>query len=155
MPDQLPPRVDMIEAPLFHVRRWNLDIRHARVCGGCAGSFVGGGLYNAYPPFAKLGADYMQMTRPSGFRKDPALAWGFGGFQLHLYRQTPPHPGFGILREICHAKPDNYFVQTTNVDGHFLKAGFDPHRVYECHGSRVSSDSVWWFNLRCCRWPVL
>ena len=29
----------------------------------------------------------------------------------------------------------NYFVFTSNVDGHFQKAGFDKEKVLECHGS--------------------
>ncbi len=32
-------------------------------------------------------------------------------------------------------KDKNYFVITTNVDGQFLKAGFDPHKVFEVQGS--------------------
>jgi NAD-dependent SIR2 family protein deacetylase len=31
--------------------------------------------------------------------------------------------------------PAGYFVFTSNVDGHFQKAGFDEKRIYECHGS--------------------
>jgi len=29
----------------------------------------------------------------------------------------------------------NYFVFTSNVDNHFLKCGFEPERIAECHGS--------------------
>jgi len=28
-----------------------------------------------------------------------------------------------------------YFIYTSNVDGQFQKAGFDPLRLVECHGS--------------------
>ena len=39
------------------------------------------------------------------------------------------------MLEIGAAKPGGYFVFTSNVDGHFQKAGFAPERVVECHGS--------------------
>lgn len=107
------------------------------------------GLYNAYPPFSQLGSDYMEMTRPSGFRWNPSLAWGFWGYQLNLYRKTNPHQGFHLLYEIAESK-QNCFVQTTNVDGQFQKAGFRTDRIHECHGSihrlqcqHPCSEKVW------------
>jgi NAD-dependent SIR2 family protein deacetylase len=30
---------------------------------------------------------------------------------------------------------NNQTEPVPNVDGHFQKAGFDPERIYECHGS--------------------
>src|SRR5690606_16833691 len=65
----------------------------------------------------------------------PTLAWGFYGHRLNLYRRTPPHHGFALLRAWADRKPQGAFVFTSNVDGHFQKAGFDPQRVMECHGS--------------------
>jgi len=63
------------------------------------------------------------------------LAWAFYGHRLKLYRQTSPHSGFSKLFEIGESKPFGYFVFTSNVDGQFQKAGFDPERITECHGS--------------------
>jgi NAD-dependent SIR2 family protein deacetylase len=94
-----------------------------------------GGLYNDYPPFAKLGTNYMEMTRPSGLRRHPRLAWGFWGYQLNLYRNTIPHQGYTILLKLGESKQGNYFVETTNVDGQFQKAGFDADKIHDCHGS--------------------
>ena len=110
------------------------------------------GIYNAYAPFARLGADYMKITRPSHFLRDPALAWGFWGYQMNLYRTTPPHEGVALLHEICRRLPNNHFVQTTNVEGHFTKAGFDPLRIHECHGSVCRFQCL----HPCCRelWPA-
>ncbi len=39
------------------------------------------------------------------------------------------------MLEIGMARPHGYFVFTSNVDGHFQKAGFAPERIVECHGS--------------------
>jgi len=95
----------------------------------------GGGLYNDHPPVSQLGKNYMEMTRPSGLKRHPRLAWGFWGYQLNLYRETTPHRGYRILLNIGQSKQGNYFVQTTNVDGQFQKAGFDPDKIHDCHGS--------------------
>lgn len=93
------------------------------------------GFWKAYPPFAKLGLGFTSLANPRWFRSDPALAWGFYGHRLELYRATTPHPGFGLLRAFGAALPDGAFVFTSNVDGQFQKAGFDPEHVCEAHGS--------------------
>jgi NAD-dependent SIR2 family protein deacetylase len=92
------------------------------------------GLWRAYPPLAKLGLRFEQVANPTWFDRDPSLAWGFYGHRLKLYRATQPHPGFAILRRWSAARPLGHFVFTSNVDGHFQKAGFDDARLVECHG---------------------
>jgi len=93
------------------------------------------GFWRAYPPFARMGLSFTQLANPEWFNRDPGLAWGFYGHRLNLYRRTQPHAGFYQLLEIVKQKKGNYFVFTSNVDGHFLKAGFDPAKLVECHGS--------------------
>src|SRR4051812_26989878 len=63
------------------------------------------GFWNAYPPYAKLGLDFDSIANPRWFRDDPALAWGFYGHRLHLYRSTAPHEGFEILRRWSDRRP--------------------------------------------------
>jgi NAD-dependent SIR2 family protein deacetylase len=92
------------------------------------------GFWRAYPPFKNKGLSFVDCSNPRWFRSDPAFAWGFFGHRLHLYRSTKPHIGFDILQKWAAAK-QGYFVFTSNVDGHFQKAGFDESRIYECHGS--------------------
>lgn len=48
---------------------------------------------------------------------------------------TTPHEGYQILKRWAVEKPHGYFVFTSNVDGHFQKAGFEEKRVYEVHGT--------------------
>ena len=91
------------------------------------------GFWKAYPPFR--GRAFAEMSTPHWFRSDPELAWGFFGHRWNLYSSTPPHAGFAILREWCEKTPQGYFVFTSNVDGHFQRAGFEEERVLECHGS--------------------
>ena len=91
------------------------------------------GFWAAYPAYH--GRSFADIACPETFTADPELAWGFYGHRLNLYRQTQPHSGFTLLRRWAEAMPHGYFVMTSNVDGHFQQAGFDPERVYECHGS--------------------
>lgn len=93
------------------------------------------GFWRSYPPMKKLGVSFAEMANPMWFERDPALAWGFYGHRLNLYRRTEPHRGFAILRGWAEAKGRGHFVFTSNVDGQFRKAGFDPDREVECHGS--------------------
>jgi hypothetical protein len=45
-----------------------------------------------YPPCARLGLDFAARADPRRFRDDPALAWGFYGHRLGLYRRAPSAP---------------------------------------------------------------
>jgi NAD-dependent SIR2 family protein deacetylase len=91
------------------------------------------GFWKAYPPFR--GRRFSDLSTPHWFETDPALAWGFFGHRLNLYRDAAPHAGFAILRRWGEAMPLGYFVFTSNVDGQFQKAGFPADRVVERHGS--------------------
>ena len=108
------------------------------------------GFWRAYPPIARLGLRFDEMANPVQFAHDPALAWGFYGHRLALYRATRPHRGFDLLRRWAERKPRGAFVFTSNVDGQFQRAGFSPDRVVECHGSMLylqcaapCSDELW------------
>lgn len=91
------------------------------------------GFWRAYPMFR--GKRFEEMSNPRWFDADPALAWGFFGHRLQLYRQASPHAGFACLRRWGEGKPGGCFVFTSNVDGQFQKAGFEDSHVLECHGS--------------------
>ncbi|NMO16990.1 NAD-dependent protein deacetylase [Pyxidicoccus fallax] len=93
------------------------------------------GFWKAYPAYEKLGLDLGSMANPQWFESDPELAWGFYGHRLGLYRATEPHPGFSLLRDWASRMRHGAFVFTSNVDGHFQKAGFAEERIVEVHGS--------------------
>jgi NAD-dependent SIR2 family protein deacetylase len=95
----------------------------------------GDGFWRAYPPYRKLGLDFTALADPRWFREDPAVAWGFYGHRLALYRNTHPHEGFEVLRKWGQRMPLGTFVYTSNVDGQFQRAGFDPSRILEVHGA--------------------
>jgi NAD-dependent SIR2 family protein deacetylase len=93
------------------------------------------GFWSAYPPYQKHGLHFADVANPRWFATDPALAWGFYGHRFQLYRATPPHEGYSILRRWADRKHHRAFVFTSNVDGHFQRAGFAEDDVVECHGS--------------------
>ncbi len=93
------------------------------------------GFWRAYPALGRARLAFTSVASPATFRNDPALAWGFYGHRLALYRATVPHAGFALLRGWGAAMTHGCHVFTSNVDGQFQRAGFDPARVHECHGS--------------------
>ena len=100
------------------------------------------GFWRAYPPYERLGLKFEEIADPVHFADDPALAWGFYGHRLGLYRATVPHEGFAIL----HSWGARVF--TSNVDGQFQQAGFTD--VAEVHGSihhaqcvEPCTDEIW------------
>ncbi len=93
------------------------------------------GFWRAYPAYKKLGKSFEEMANPRWFAVDPAVAWGFYGHRMMLYRRTTPHAGFGILRRWADRMKHGAFVFTSNVDGQFQKAGFPEERILECHGT--------------------
>ena len=121
-----------------------VEAAEALVVGAGAGMGVDSGLpdfrgtqgfWRAYPLYEKLGLDFASMANPRWFVQDPACAWGFYGHRLALYRETVPHQGFAVLRRLAERMTHGAFVFTSNVDGHFQKAGFAAERVVEIHGS--------------------
>src|SRR5579884_788830 len=93
------------------------------------------GFWQAYPPYRALGLDFASLANPRWFAEDPTLAWGFYGHRLNLYRTASPHAGFQILRAWGQRLEHGAFVFTSNVDGHFQRAGFSSERIVECHGT--------------------
>jgi NAD-dependent SIR2 family protein deacetylase len=108
------------------------------------------GFWRAYPALQAEGLRFEEIANPKAFVRHPELAWGFYGHRLQLYRETQPHRGFTILREIAAQLPEGALVFTSNVDGHFQKAGFAAETVWEVHGSihhlqctEPCSDHLW------------
>jgi NAD-dependent SIR2 family protein deacetylase len=93
------------------------------------------GFWNAYPALARARIGFTSIANPAAFESNPRRAWGFYGHRLQLYRETVPHAGFGILKSLSKNMEHGVFVFTSNVDGQFQKAGFNPRRVVEAHGS--------------------
>ncbi|MFO1264935.1 MAG: Sir2 family NAD-dependent protein deacetylase [Rhodoferax sp.] len=93
------------------------------------------GFWRAYPALRAAQIDFYDIASPSAFHSSPGRAWGFYGHRLALYRSTTPHQGYDILRRWGERMFHGLSVFTSNVDGQFQKAGYDPARIHECHGS--------------------
>jgi NAD-dependent SIR2 family protein deacetylase len=93
------------------------------------------GFWNAYPMYERLGMTFVGAANPANFLQDPAFGWGFYGHRTNLYRSTEPHEGFQILKHWIERFGLEHFIVTSNVDGHFQKAGFEEGKVLEVHGS--------------------
>lgn len=108
------------------------------------------GFWQAYPALGRAKIDFRAAASAPSFASHPERAWGFYGHRLALYRATRPHGGFALLRAWGEAKEYGYTVFTSNVDGQFQRAGFDPAQVHECHGSihhlqcsQPCSEDIW------------
>jgi len=93
------------------------------------------GFWRAYPAYQSLGLSFAELANPRWFRDDPALAWGFYGHRLNLYRATTPHGGFARLRAWGAACARGAYVLTSNVDHQFQRAGWESDRIVEAHGT--------------------
>ena len=86
--------------------------------------------------YEKMDVDYADLCETRWIREDPDVFYGFWGSCFNSYRKTEPHRGYGILKRWRDLKgSDNVFVYTSNVDRHFLRAGFPENYVYEIHGN--------------------
>lgn len=94
-----------------------------------------GGFWSVYPALGDARIAFEEIANPAAFAADPALAWGFYGHRLELYRRTAPHAGFRRLLGLAAGMAHGAWVFTSNVDGQFQKAGFPADRVCEVHGS--------------------
>ena len=93
------------------------------------------GFWKAYPAYRSKRLSFVDLANPRWFREDPRQAWGFYGHRLNLYRKTIPHEGFHILQRWAKKMKHGSFVFTSNVDGQFERAGYDPQRVLAVHGA--------------------
>jgi len=88
-----------------------------------------------WPPLERRGMDFSEMSCPDWFDKNPNFAWAFWNYRYVAYTTAEPHQGYTILKEIADKKRLGGFSFTSNIDGHWIAAGFPEDRVVECHGS--------------------
>lgn len=108
------------------------------------------GFWKAYPALGGEGVTFASIANPRAFMRSPRRAWGFYGHRLNMYRKTVPHDGFHLLKKWAESKALGAWVFTSNVDGHFQRAGFAEGQINECHGSihhlqclRSCTSEVW------------
>ena len=85
------------------------------------------------PIYQRQGMDYGDLCRISCLTSKPALFYGFWGSCFNAYQTAKPHAGYQILKQWLSTK--DYYIYTSNVDGHFRHEGFLAHRMDEMHGA--------------------
>ncbi len=81
------------------------------------------------------GKTVFDVVNPQSFIDNPKYVWEMFGSRLQQYHDTPPHEGFYILKKWIAKYNLDYFALTSNIDGHFQKAGFEENKVRELHGT--------------------
>ena len=66
---------------------------------------------------------HLELMSNHAFIESPNAAWEFILKLKEKYEQTTPHQGYSKLLDVL--KDKAHFIVTSNVDEHFLKAGFD------------------------------
>ncbi len=76
-----------------------------------------------------------EVVNPKAFLDNPTYSWRVFGQRMKEYAETKPHNGFAILRNWIDTYQLDYFCLTSNIDGHFQKAGFAEENIRELHGT--------------------
>lgn len=112
----------------------------AIVIGAGAGLSAAAGLDYSGPEFKKEFADYIEKygfpdLYSSSFHEFPTEEERWARWARHIeYARFKPD-AFPLYRDLFDLVENrNYFVITTNVDGQFIKAGFDPEKIFEVQG---------------------
>lgn len=72
--------------------------------------------------------------------------------QIEFYKETllplvennvlSPDSPYRLLKDYLDASEKEYYVVTSNVDAAFIRAGFNPERLFEIHGNRLRSQCL-------------
>lgn len=152
--------MNFIKTPL-HKAESAIAEADAFLIGAGAGLSTAAGIHYDGPDFEKAFAD---MIARYGFTdlytssfypfQSEEEKWAYWSRHIDYARFTPEgKPLYRHLFELVQGK--EYFVITTNVDGQFIKAGFEPDKVFEvqgdygliqcataCHPKRYSNESL-------------
>jgi NAD-dependent SIR2 family protein deacetylase len=78
------------------------------------------------------GYTYSELVSFPMLVKKPDLFWQY--YETHADEWTSAVPHFGYDGLLQLVKDHEYFIVTSNVDGAFVRAGFDSNRILEIHG---------------------
>ena len=85
------------------------------------------------PIYEEKGIEYDDLCRIGCLRSNPSLFYGFWGSCFNAYQQAEPHMGYEILHKWC--KQKQFYVYSSNVDGHFRRKEFPCDKLHEMHGN--------------------
>jgi NAD-dependent deacetylase len=71
----------------------------------------------------------------AAFSRMPAVLWGWYLYRRQMCVQAAPNAAHHALVQLERAFGERFLLATQNIDGLHLRAGHDPERVFEVHGS--------------------
>lgn len=83
----------------------------------------------------------IDLATPDAFYIDPGLVWQFYLWRREKALAAKPNPGHQALANLSKNTAKQFVTITQNVDGLSARAGHDPRKLHEIHGSL--------FTLRC------
>lgn len=128
-----PPRPSPIYTPATAKARTWLEEADALIVSAGAGLSAAAGLdYSSHALFTKR----FPAFRAKGLRclydvmgyngwSNPAEKWGYYFLHLDMVRNWPQSPIYKKLRDLVERFPGKHFIRTSNVDGFFVKNGFN------------------------------
>ena len=146
----------MSDEPLTAIK-WIAEADALLICAGAGMSATPG--QNVYASEADFAHHYPVMRQKYGYRTayecmgigrdlDIPKSVGKAFYAKHaqnMFQKFGPNDGYRALLDLCKGK--SYFVHTSNVDGMFAKAGFDPERIYTPQGEMAYRQCA----TPCCR----
>ena len=93
------------------------------------------GLWSSFPDLKKINLSFKEIANPKNYEKHTKIAMNFYRERLKKYQNISPHDGFYQLLNYGKSLKKGFFSITSNVDGHFFKAGYPKNSVYEIHGN--------------------
>lgn len=78
---------------------------------------------------------FMKFASGPAWVEHPLDTWNFYISRFLNYQNREPHAGYYELLQLVQDLGKDFYVITSNVDGHHKKSGYPAERVYEIHGN--------------------
>lgn len=136
-PDSTRPRSTDLTGVLDTVRDWLAEADHVLIAAGSGLSAAAGYDYDdadrfreLFPALHRLGLRSRYLV---GVPLPPEMMWAYWAVHISDIRFSPePNPLYQRLRTVVGER--DHWVMTSNVDGLFVRNGFDPRRVFTPQG---------------------
>lgn len=78
--------------------------------------------------------NFIKFSSGPAWHEHPLETWNFYISRFISCRSLEPHRGYYDLKNILDTLGKDTYVMTSNVDGHFEKAGYPVDKIYTIHG---------------------
>jgi len=91
--------------------------------------------------------NFIKFSSGNAWHERPLEAWNFYIERFISCEKLKPHDGYYVLKNLLDSLEKDTYVMTSNVDGHFEKAGYDVEKIYTIHGDLKNIQC----SSKCCR----